>query len=110
MIDKVIMVEERLISKASGFCGKPDLVCVLKGDEKLTLVDWKTSVAPSKTWPLQVAAYRHLANYDKKIVTYRGLCVRLNKDGKMPKPDEYMEYENDLNKFKAALSLYKHFN
>ncbi len=114
MIDKIILVEERLIDPVFKYCGKPDLVAVLKGDAWNTLVDWKTSIAASKTWSLQVAAYRNLSVTDRGIDTSRGMCVRLKKDGKMPKPDEYaakyIAYENDLNKFKAALSLHKHFN
>ena len=110
MIDEVVFVEERLVDFGNGYCGQPDSCLKLKGDTGNSLPDWKTAIATSKTWPLQIASYRHLAIIDKGIKTDRGMSVRLNKDGKMPLVDEYMEYENDLNKFFAALSLYKHFN
>lgn len=108
MIDKVILVETRLIDKAMGFCGQKDLIAKLRGDVLLTLIDWKTSASRLKYWEMQVAAYRHLAKKDRNILTGRGMCVRLKASGKMPRPDEYKkDYTLAFNDFVAYLAVFK---
>jgi hypothetical protein len=113
MVDKVVLVEERMIDPARGFCGKPDLICALKGDAVTqTLVDWKTSQAYMAWWELQNAAYRHLAWTDRKIRTHRGISLRLMKTGKtalIGRGDYGASYKNAFSTFHGILNGYKFF-
>lgn len=109
MVEKVILVEERMIDKELGYCGQPDLIAILRGDTDICLCDWKTSVAKHISWRPQIASYRNLAVEDKEIITNRGISIRLNKDGKKPLVDEYRGFQNDFNIFKSALTTYKFF-
>ena len=65
------------------FSGQFDLICQLSGDPdgQYTLIDWKTAQSAQKTWPLQIAAYRYLADTIGGIKTTRGMVVRLKRDG-----------------------------
>lgn len=110
MVDRAFLVEERLIDPVLGFCGKPDLVAVLKGDAGASLADWKTSQATARWWRLQSAAYRHLAKSDRGIQTHRGLCVRLKRDGSGGLVDDYGNgYQMDLNVFLGGLATHRFF-
>lgn len=110
MVQEVVLVEERLVDKAMGFCGQPDLIAILKGEDQNSLVDWKTSVAPSKVWAAQIASYRLLASTDKGIQTHRGLTVLLDASGGMARAKEYTEFDRDLNVFISALNCFNAFN
>jgi len=111
-IDKVILVETRLFSKMYNFHGKPDLICILKGETHPALVDWKTSQAFFKWWIIQGQAYRHLAQEDKGIVTHKGLSLRLKKDGSGALADDYSErnYSADWIVFQSHLNTYHFYN
>jgi hypothetical protein len=107
MIEKVVVVEERFIDKINGYCGQPDLISLLKGDSFFSLIDWKTSIAAAKSWPLQLASYKHLANINGYPIK-RLISVRLRENGSMPLVNEYTN-GNDFNMFLAGLQLYKYF-
>lgn len=109
MVDRVILVESRLQDTDLSLCGKPDLICTIKGSKKVVLVDWKTAILKSVTWKAQIAAYRHLALIDKGIETHRGLSIRLKANGKMPLVSEYTNFQRDFNNFKSALNAYNAF-
>lgn len=59
-IDTVIYAEERLYDDDLRFSGKFDMIAKMKSDNKIKLLDIKTSCIKSKTWPVQLAAYAHL--------------------------------------------------
>lgn len=109
-VDKVILVEERLIDKQREYCGKPDLIAIIKGDKDPSLIDYKTSQAVDKWWQLQAASYRRLAEVDRGIICHRSLSVRLMKDGSMAKTKEYTNHARDLNIFTGIVNAWKYFN
>ncbi len=110
VIDDVILVEERLVDKQMGFCGQPDAILRLKGDEALTLADWKTSQTVYPYWRLQNACYRHLAGHDRDVHCRRGLAIRLKKNGSGCLVTEYpVNYSADLNTFVSALNIHYFF-
>jgi hypothetical protein len=79
--------------------------CIYKGPEGLILVDFKTPVRESKTWPLQGSAYCYLARrsgYDIKRLEF----VKLEKDGKGPK---VFVYEEKFDLFLKCLEVYRYF-
>jgi len=110
-IDKVLLVEERLTDPVLGFSGRPDLICIIRGDEFPTLIDLKTSQAEQRSWAIQIAAYRHLALVDREINTVRGISVRLKADGgKAICMDYPKNYKNELNIFLGLLNAHRFFN
>lgn len=110
-IDQVIFVETRLYDHDWKVCGKPDLIAKLKTDRFWVLIDLKTSQAEHKSWRLQLAAYRHLAQKDKGISTKRAIAVRLKSNGSDCLINEYpYDYKPHLNIFLGALNLHYYFN
>jgi hypothetical protein len=57
-----ILVEQPLVHLKLHYRGTPDAIVRIKGDTVLTLLDWKTPLALSKSWRLQLAAYHELAS------------------------------------------------
>ena len=99
------IIEERLICKPYGFCGQPDFVGRIRSRAGRGVVDFKTGAALGKAWPLQIAAYRKLAE-----PTMWGCSVRLREDGGYPLVTFHEDFERDFNLFLSALNLYRHFN
>jgi len=108
-VDKVILVETRLISVKYGYCGKPDLIAVLRGNNFNTLCDFKTGAAVERWWSLQNASYRHLAKEDKGIITKNGISVRLKPDGSGGLASDCLPYQACLNVFLSELNSFKFF-
>ncbi len=109
MVEDVILAEERLYDHSLGFHGMPDLICRIRGDSGLSLVDYKTGKVVMPTWAVQIAAYRHLAIKAGHPV-HRVLCLRLSADGKPPIINESTKNMNQLfNVFVSALNCYRHF-
>lgn len=99
----VLMSEERLYCDELQITGKFD--ALIKMDDKLTLIDWKTSYAPNKTWPLQASAYHYLLKkngYDAERIIF----VKLDRKGEAPK---LYEYAPDFDLFLKCYELYHLF-
>lgn len=61
----------RLYDDVKLFTGEYDCIVKLKGSKKIVLLDIKTSANASKSWPIQLAAYKHLCEingYDVEAV------------------------------------------
>lgn len=109
-VEEISLCEVRLISTAHAYTGQVDLVCRIKGDECLTLVDWKTSSVTSKSWPLQIAGYRALVHQSGSGLSIgRGMCVQLKKDGTY-KINEYPNSQRDFSLFLNCLTAWRYFN
>lgn len=61
-VEEPILVERTLVHPKLHYQGTPDAIVRIKGDKGLTLLDWKTPRALSKSWRLQLAAYKSLAD------------------------------------------------
>ena len=108
-VEDVILVEPELVHPVYGYCGHPDLIVRIKGDEGFTLPDLKTPVATSPTWPPQLAGYKELAEANGYPIQ-RILSVRLRKSGTMPVIDEYTGSLNSaLAVFLSCLTAWKYF-
>jgi len=107
-VQEVVAVEIRLYDHDLGYCGQPDLIVRMKGDEFESVPDLKTPALVQRTWRGQMASYKNLAvknGYDAR----RAFSVRLKKDGGLPKIDEYNHDSQDLAAFINALSAFKYF-
>lgn len=108
-VDEVIRTETRFFDYDMKFCGQFDIICRMKGDKHLSLWDYKSSEVKDKTWPLQIAAYRHLARREG-LETKRGGMIRLRRSGRPPLIDEYTATERrDWNLFVSALNIHLNF-
>ena len=84
-----------------------ELDCLINLDGRILVVDFKTSVAESKTWKYQGAAYGYLAK--KGGYNVQGcVFVRLQKDGKEAKENCYTIYP-EIEGFKRLLEVYREF-
>ena len=90
-VDEVLCTETRLFDYKLKFCGQFDIICRIKGDRHFSLWDFKTSEVKDRVWPLQIAAYRHLARREG-IETKRGGMIRLRRSGRPPLIDEYIAF------------------
>lgn len=112
-LDKFVVavhaVEVEWVHPLHKYMGHPDAVVTLKGDQSKTLIDWKSGAIILPTWPVQVAAYRELAEKNGHQIARVG-CVRIKKDGKMPKLDEFTStMASDYSVFICALTCWKRF-
>lgn len=108
-VDEVIACEVELVHPDYNFKGHPDLICRIKGDTALAVVDYKTPQAAQKSWKLQLAAYRQLClanGYDVQ----RRFCLRLRKHGGAPIVDESIDHAVEWNLFLNARSLFQYFH
>ena len=109
-VERVEFLEKRLFCDDLRITGQMDMLAYLKGDEKPSLIDIKTPQTESKTWPLQLAAYRHLM--DANSIDYKNSFVlQLNKSGSSAKIFDYTSRsEKDLELFKNLLSVHQYFS
>ena len=87
-IRKVITSLERLYDDDLKFSGEPDAIVLLNDSDVPTLIDIKATHAISKTWLLQLSAYKHLCNKNAYPVN-RIMNIHLMKS----KPPKYEERE-----------------
>ena len=59
-IKKVVYTHRRLYDDVLCFSGEFDAIVILNNSNELTLIDIKATCLPSKTWSVQLAAYKHL--------------------------------------------------
>ena len=110
IVDEVVMVEETLTDKVRKYKGTPDAILRIKGDEGFTLVDWKSPVMESKSWRLQISAYRALAMQNGYLIHRTG-ALQLSPKGKVAKFREYSgTLVQDFATFLCCLSAYQFFN
>jgi hypothetical protein len=108
LIDEVILVEERLFDYAIGYNGQLDLVARTKGCE-VWLVDLKSPVTLSKSWRVQLSAYKNLYERMGEKIDRSG-TLRLRSDGKIPKMDWYEGgAAKDFNIFLSALNCHRFY-
>lgn len=107
-VEEVIAVEQRLVHPL-GFCGHPDLIVRIQGDDCLSVVDNKTPRAAGKTWAAQLAAYLKMAQ-EAGHNAKRAMSLRLKSDGTYPVLDEYTLTEADWAGFLNAFYAHRYFS
>jgi len=109
-VAEVAWCEKELIDEGLGFRGHPDLLCKVKGDTKLTLIDLKTPAAKLKAWRAQLAGYWHLCESNGYGPIGRVASLRLKPKGGMPIFDDYGLDTVDLNALIQAVQAWRYFN
>ena len=113
-VKEVVCVESEFISVDFNYISHIDLVCYLT-DSRRVVVDYKTPAAPSKTWRLQLASYRHvfieeLRRGGADDLKVDCMSLRLMKDGKPAKAICYNENVQDFAVFLSCLNVHRFFN
>jgi len=60
MVDKLISTEQRIYNDELMLTGAIDIVCAIRGSTTPVIIDIKTPATESKTFRLQLAAYKYL--------------------------------------------------
>lgn len=108
-VEDVLLVEPKLVHPVYGYCGHPDLIVRMKGDDVYSLPDLKTPAVTYKTWRPQMAGYKELSESNGYPIG-RVFSVRLKKDGKPPIIDEYTgSLAGDFAIFLSCLQAWKYF-
>ena len=103
-----ITLEKRLYCDIWKITGQPDVIIEL-GD-RTYIIDWKTSSRVHKSWALQGAAYRYLAELNGYENVDSVLFLKLNKSGKHATLHRYDEYVENLSTFFKCVELYRWFD
>ena len=107
VVDEVLLCEERLTDDDFGYHGEPD--SLIKSKHQVILVDFKTPATKTKTWRVQLAAYKNLVEKYKGVKVDRVGSLRLSPEGKTPKMDYYEYQAQDYNIILSALNTYRFF-
>lgn len=99
----VVAMEQRFFDDSLMITGQCDLI--VDSPQGLKIVDLKTSAKPSKTWPLQGAAYAHLARQAGYPIT--GIeFIQLLRSG----DDAIIHaYRNEWELFQKTLDVFRYF-
>lgn len=110
MNPEVIAVEKRFYNEPLMVTGCVDAIFRLPHEDKLVIVDWKTTSQPSHiTWPLQAAFYMMLAKQDGEFdMGDRAIFVQVDKEGGIAKSYEYIYNQNMINTCVSTLNSYKY--
>lgn len=110
--EEVVMVEQTLVHPTLNYMGTPDIIVRIKGDKGLTLIDWKTPLALSKSWRLQLAAYKALADVNGFLQSLdRVASLQPHPDGGRAKFQGYTKsLTQDFNVFLSMLNVWRYFN
>lgn len=104
-VKKYVLVEKRFTNE--DYTGQIDFV-VVGNDDELYLVDLKTSAAPQRTYPVQMAAYRHLLGINS-VQVKGAMLVYLNKNGEFPEVNLITDTSKEMSVFWSALECWKYF-
>jgi hypothetical protein len=105
-----ILVEQPLVHLKLHYRGTPDAIVRIKGDTVLTLLDWKTPAAFSKSWVLQCSAYKELAEANGYSIS-RIATLQPHKDGGKAKFTGFTKSTAaGFAVFLSALQIWRYFN
>ena len=105
-VEKIIFSEKTFYDDKNLFAGTPDLLVRLKGDKVNTLIDYKTGSKILPIYRLQLAAYTHLIEKDKKTKVGKRIILQV-RDGKIKEHKIKSSKELDINLFFYVLYLKK---
>ena len=108
-VEKILFTETRLNSPTLKVSGQFDLMVILKGDSKPSIIDLKTPAQPLNSWRLQTAAYQMLCDECLGKIDTRRICLLLPKIGDNAKVCEYEDHALDQYLFSKAVQLYRFF-
>lgn len=108
LIKNVHSTETTLQDHDLKYRGTYDLLGELEGYPGLTLVDFKTSYAPQKTWHLQLSAYKNLIEKNGTQVD-RVVVFHLQRTGNAAKIIEYENIKESFDEFSTLCTLWHRY-
>lgn len=109
-VNHVYSTEKRFFCDNKKIQGQVDMIANVKDCDGITLIDIKTSLKKSKTWNLQLAAYKYLAR-ENKVKVNNSLVVQLKKDGTYEiHLLDIEKYQSEIQLYTYALKLYRYFS
>lgn len=103
-----ITLEKRMFCDKYKISGQADVIIEKKN--RTYIIDWKTSKTPHKSWALQGAAYRYLAELNGYENVDSVLFVKVDKAGKKPTLYKHDNYYENLDIFFKCLELFNWFD
>lgn len=108
MNGEIVYSEQRFYCDNWKITGQVDALIKLPGDEKFTLIDYKTSHSENKKmWPLQGHFYHMLASNLFEL-TSQVIFIKLDKSGKNPKIFTYDINEKHKKICESILQIHKY--
>lgn len=104
-VDEIVYSEKQVYLDAYKVRGTCDLVARIKGDTRLTLIDFKFVATISKKTRLQLSGYQ-MALFAENINCERRLAVQIGTDDH--RAVEFDAHKTDEMLFLNALNLYRH--
>lgn len=106
-VEQVIATEQFVFDPLYCYAGRLDLIAIIKGDPRPSIIDFKTG----GVWPeafLQLAAYKHACQEDilRRVV----LHIDKKNPGKITAKDAPNDFETDWRMFLYCLELFRYFN
>jgi len=122
-VDSLLFIGTRLYDDDRMFSGEFDMIVQLKDSKEIALIDLKTSTQVSKTWPLQLAAYKHLCQINgyeiqkvlnihlkkTKPAVFNEQKVLVSPPVVKPVPIEHQDLNPAWEIFTSALNCYDYF-
>jgi hypothetical protein len=109
-VEEVISTEQRLYCDNVFLQGQIDMIAKIKDMPGNTLVDIKSSLKYSKTWPLQTAAYQYLCSQNDIEITDR-LIIQVKKDSTFePYIFQFEDYHEQKDMFMGMLRAHFYFS
>ena len=103
-VSEILYAEQKVYEDDYQYQGTLDLIAILKGDKKPTLIDLKCTANFGPLVKLQLAGYQMAFEKQSKIKIGRKMALRLRPDS-YPIAKEYPDIEKDKNLFLYALNL-----
>ncbi len=103
-----ITLEKRFYCDKHMITGQADVL--IETEDRTYVIDWKTSSRPQKSWALQGAAYRYLAEINGYKNVDSVLFVKLDKFGNAPALYKHEDYDENLSIFFKCVDLYRWFD
>lgn len=106
-VESFEIIEKRYTDWEDRYSGQLDFVVKCK-DDKLYLVDLKTSAKPQKSYKIQMAAYEGLLRQNG-VKVEGAMLVYLKKDGEFPDIEFMESFEEEFHVFLSAVKCYEYF-
>jgi ATP-dependent exoDNAse (exonuclease V) beta subunit len=112
----VVQSEKRMYDDYFMITGKIDALVQFPHEDKLILVDWKTSASCDKktalSWQMQGTLYHYLLtkNHTSDDVSDKFLFVKLSDEGALPRLKEFSFEPRNMAYSASAIETYRYFN
>jgi len=103
-VAEFVFVEKPLVDPVRKFKGTPDSLIRFHGDKGYTLPDWKSPVVQSRSWWVQTATYRKLAQLEYPDLPIERIgSLQLSPEGR---PAKFREHTSEYGGMEYLYSVF----